>query len=264
MKKILLIVLTLISFLSCSRNFSNNSEEYNAIQKSESYFQKAMVSEIEEEKDEYFYRSASLLEELISTQKVDNGYIYYNAANSWMNSGNLGKAILNYRKAELRIPSNHIVRNNLSVARLSVENLIERKDQNALLKTLFFIHYDISFGTRVHILVSLVFIIFSSASIRLFKKKKYLRNIQIIGLFCLLCFSISVFIDILKPHEGVIIYKEVTARKGDSDGYENSFTQDLTEGVEFIVISERNQWFYIELSDGNTCWIPMDSAELIH
>lgn len=263
MKKITLILLSLFTFISCSENISRDSEEFKIIQKSEEYFQKALLLENDDESNEYFYRSASLLDELISSQKLDNGYIYYNAANSWMNSGNLGKAILNYRKAERRIPSNHMVRNNLSIARLSVENQIERNKDNALLKTLLFIHYDISLEIRVSLTIGLVAIFFSTASICLFKKKKYIKNILIVSALILLGFSISICIDILKPDEGIIIYKEVTARKGDSDGYERSFSQDLTEGVEFSIISERNQWYYIELTDGNTCWIPKESAELV-
>lgn len=263
MKKILLMILTVMLLISCSRRYSVESEEYAVAKQAEIYFQKAMASEKDEVRREYFYRSASLLEELITTGKLDNAYLYYNLANSWMNSGNTGRAILNYRKAEQRMPGNQMVKNNLSIARSSVESRIERTEVNALLRTIFFIHYDLSFNFRYLLMISFISIFITASATALFKKKKILKNIQLIAGIIILSFGISLFLDMGKPAEGVIVFKEVTARKGDSAGYESSFTENLTEGVEFSLISERNQWYYIELTDGNTCWIPGNSAELI-
>jgi SH3-like domain-containing protein len=62
---------------------------------------------------------------------------------------------------------------------------------------------------------------------------------------------------------GVIIDTVVTARKGNSEAYAQSFTEPLHAGTEFELIEKRDAWYYVRLADGRTCWIPAKSAELV-
>ena len=63
--------------------------------------------------------------------------------------------------------------------------------------------------------------------------------------------------------DGVIITEEVIARKGDGTAYQRSFVDPLHQGTEFKLLEERAGWYYIELADGRTGWIPDSSAELV-
>ena len=252
----------IILLCSCSHSSIPPVNDYPLLKESEQYFRKAISSK-EPDKSEFFIRSALSLEQAAKDYNLDNGYLYYNAGNGWFKSGNIGRAILNYRKALNRLPSNNNIKNNLELARSEVENHIERIEANPIVKTLFFIHYDLSFQMRVISMIVLLFLTIACASILLFKKHKIIRNVQYILSIILLIFCISILIDIGSKEQGVIISPEVIARKGDSEGYDSSFTRPLTEGVEFSLLNERNGWFFIELSDGRTCWIPSDTASLI-
>jgi len=64
--------------------------------------------------------------------------------------------------------------------------------------------------------------------------------------------------------EGVILAEEVVGRKGpDERGYAPSFSEPLTEGVEFTVVERRAGWLYVRLPDERTTWIPEDAAAVI-
>lgn len=262
MKKLILLMSILFLILSCTRQTEGKSRQYNRLEESEALFQKALTAN-EPERSELFFHSASILEEFINEEKIENGYIYYNAGNSWMNSGRIGKAILSYKKAAEILPNNKNIRNNLNYARSTVSYKIERGNNNPLIQTLFFIHYDLSFQNRFILLLCFIFIVFILASFLLFQKNKTLRNLLIIFSICSVLLTCSIVIDILAKTEGVITTEEVIARKGDSEGYEQSFTLPLTEGVEFRLLSKRNEWYFIKIADGRTCWIPEFSAELI-
>jgi len=261
MKKIILSIVLSLSMFSCTQQIEDNSSQYISLQESEELFQRALTVD-EPERSELFFQSASILEEFINEEKIENGYIYYNAGNSWINSGRIGKAILSYKKAAEILPNNKNIRNNLNYTRSKVLYKIDDKKNNPLIQTLFFVHYDLSFQNRFILLITLTFIVFSLASILLIKKNKILRNLLIIFSICTVFLGFSIVLDISAKTEGVVTTKEVIARKGDSEGYENSFTQPLTEGVEFRLLARRNEWYFIKIGDGRTCWIPEYSAEL--
>ena len=262
MKQIILFVFILFFILSCTQTKEINSELFLKLQESEKLFQKGLMTDDPLQKD-HFFRSASILEELISQDKIENGYIYYNAANGWMNSDHIGKAIISYKKALQLLPNNKNIRNNLELARSTVQYSIEKNGGNPLLETLFFVHYDLSFQMRFAFLIFLTFCIFTTASIYLFKKRLFFRNLIFLLSICGILLGTSIIVDLFEKTEGVITSQEIVSRKGDSEGYENSFSQPLTEGVEFKLLSERNGWYYIEITDGRTCWIPQYSAELL-
>lgn len=260
MKKLLLIVLLLPLFFSCGHSV-DDSEILSLISEAESLFKKALEKE-EPVKSEYFFRSAVLLEEAIERGEINNGYIFYNAGNSWMNIGETGKAVLNYKKALKRLPNNDLVKDNLAQARNSVTLEIEEDSINPLVRTIFFFHYDLSFRGRTIVLIALSFLVFSTATALLFFKRNYLRSLLYAFILFFTIFSVSLFAEMLKDTEGVVL-SETEGRKGDSAGYEKSFTTALSPGIEFTLLEERSEWIFIRLRDGRTCWIPEASAGFI-
>lgn len=258
-KKLTVSLILLFSLFSCTDKTFSIEEKYPDLSESENLFRQAFEKE-GNEKIELYSRSAMLLERAIEQQELDNGYIYYNLANAWFYAGELGKSIVNYKRAEKRLPFNSNVRNNLDFARLSVIDNTAAQEQNILIRALFFIHYDFSFQLRMIILICFMFIISLSAVLMLYKKKRYLKNIVLIISIFTLIFICSLIIESQEKREGVISAVEVIGRKGDSNGYDSSFTSPLHEGVEFTVLEERNGWLYIELGDKRQCWIPIEAA----
>ncbi len=61
----------------------------------------------------------------------------------------------------------------------------------------------------------------------------------------------------------VLSFLKNGTRKGPSLSYEAFYQQPLTEGVMFKLIEEQNNWWKIELENGDKVWIKNSTAELI-
>ena len=219
------------------------------------------------ELSESLYRQAAMRYESIVTKGgIQNGKLYYNTGNVYFRIKDIGRAILNYRRAQEYIPNDPNLRQNLSYARNFRKDKIEEKQETKVFKTLFFWHYDLS--TRIKIIVfSILFCaIWLIAGIRLFFKHSILGW----GLFGVVVLSMmiggSLIAESISLHReipGVIIDIEVIARKGNSQNYAPSFTEPLHAGTEFNLLEKRDNWFYIELPDSRTCWVPAKSVDLV-
>jgi len=259
--KILVAIFSII-FMSCTSERKSIEEKYPELVEAENLFQTAL-NKTDQEKAEYFERSAIVLEQFIEDNKIDNAYIFYNLGNSWFYADQLGKAIYNYKKAERRKPSNSNIMNNLSFARSFVIDTSESPQINPLIRTIFFLHFDLSFKSKFIILLILLFITITSLILLMYGIKKGIKNI-LFTVSLLIMFSVlSLTLDLLAKPEGVVTVPEIVARKGDSNGYESSFTSPLHEGIEFELISVRNGWYHIELCDGRQGWIPEYAAQII-
>ena len=60
--------------------------------------------------------------------------------------------------------------------------------------------------------------------------------------------------------DGVILDAEVTARKGNGLIFAPAFTHPLHEGTEVLKLEERSGWVYVQLSNGQNCWLPEQSV----
>ncbi|MFC2171820.1 tetratricopeptide repeat protein [Acidobacteriota bacterium] len=195
-----------------------------------------------------------------------NGKLYYNIGNTYFRLGDLGRAVLYYRRAEHYLSNDPNLHQNLGYARSRRQDRIEEKARTKVLKTLLFWHYDLSSKTR-----SVVFIIFFGgfwlgAALRIFLPRVPPRWILVLLSLVAVVFLSSLVADgWLARHnrEGVILAHEVTARKGDGDSYESAFNEPLHAGTEFLMIEERTGWYQIELHDGRRCWIPQSAAGLV-
>ncbi|RQW05928.1 MAG: hypothetical protein EH225_04075 [Calditrichaeota bacterium] len=261
MRKIIILLFTVLSAASCRSEKIDDSIHILLSEAEELYKKGLLLSG--HEREEAFLQSAFAYDEAMRKGNLENPFVFYNAANSYLLAGNTGEAVLYYRKAESKFPSSRQIRHNLSEARNSVPLKIERKETNHIIKTVFFFHYDFSAGIKFKILAFFVFLIFAGASFLLFRNINYLKTLLIILSFLAILFAGSLIIESMQPIEGVVI-QSVSGRKGDSEGYDKVFNEDLSPGVEFKVLENRSGWLYIKLTDGHTCWIPEESADLIN
>ena len=76
----------------------------------------------------------------------------------------------------------------------------------------------------------------------------------------------SLLVDSVAAHRrpvGVIVAEEVAARKGDGEIYETAFSTPLHAGTEIVLREDRGGWYFVEIPDGRTCWIPARSVEMV-
>ncbi|MBN1165421.1 MAG: hypothetical protein JXB45_12645, partial [Candidatus Krumholzibacteriota bacterium] len=267
---VLLICLTLAGGIVSSSRAGDLSDREIAdhLSQAEAFFREALQrdsSDPEAARD--LYQKALLhFERIVNQGGIRNGKLYYNIGNVYFRLGDPGRAILNYRRASLYIPNDSNLRQNLSFARDRRENRIEKKEREKVFKTLFFLHYDIPLRIRFLILLVTFALIWICAALRLLFRGAWPRVTLVVFSVLTVIFLASVVVERIgnsRRPAGVVVADSITARKGDAETFQPSFTEPLNSGVEFNVLEKRSDWWYIELEDGSRCWIPSHSGELV-
>ncbi|OQY04813.1 MAG: hypothetical protein B6I25_06435 [Planctomycetales bacterium 4572_13] len=214
------------------------------------------------------YQQAILgYQKIIQTGQIHNAKLYCNLANTYLLTGDLGRAILNYRRAQYLDSSNPDIHKNLNFARSKRMDRFTVATPKKILKRLFFWHYDFSIKTRLIVGGVCLSILCIWLMLRMWIVK-WPAVIPVCSVMALLLSGMiaSVVIEqhTLSTHRnGVIITEAVIARQGDSENYPESFSESLHAGTEFEVIEQRPAWLHIKLSSDQNTWIPAYSAELI-
>lgn len=223
------------------------------------------VSAPDQAKDLY-RKSAMRYERLIRDGGIHNGKIYYNLGNVYFRMKDIGRAIVNYRRAEHYMPTDPNLKQNLEYARKKRLDEIDEKQETKVLKTLFFWHYDLSTKTRVTAFGSCFTLLWIFSGIRIFTSKPIVTWGIVSAAALSLLLAGSLLAEEISLHEnrpGVIISHEIIARKGNSETYEPSFKEPLHSGTEFVLIEDRGSWYHIELTDARKCWVPSKNVALV-
>lgn len=212
------------------------------------------------------FREAADAFQSIVNAGIHNGKLYYNLGNARLRCGQLGRSIAAYRRAERLMPADSRLEENLRYARSLCRYDIPDRTERAVVRTLFFWHFDASL--RARFLVGLAaYVLFWLVLIgRTFVARVPRRYPAAVCLLIWVALAVSVGLDFkvsATGREGVISSEGVVVRKGDGEGYAPQFEQSLTDGVEFEVLEQRRDWLHIRLADGQEGWIPTAHAELI-
>lgn len=213
-----------------------------------------------------YLRAALRFERIAQDGEIHNGKLYYNTANAYFQSGDIGRAILNYRLAERLIPGDINLTQNLAHARQTRVDSFEDRQETKVLKTLLFWHYDLSPGIRLSILAIFSVLFWAGAASRLLRKNWAPRWLLAAAAGIALLFLASISVESYssgRETPGVILNEQVVARKGDADTYEPAFTEPLHAGTEFVLVEDRGDWVQAELSDGRRCWLPARAVGLV-
>jgi len=272
MKKIgfLIIIFNFFILLQVfSMESSINIDLYN---QGKNLFNQALDIKISDPKEARSLYEDSLQRFLQITEEVQNGKLYYNIGNIYFYLGDMGRAILSYRKAALLIPGDRNLKENLSAARAQRVDSLDEKESLRVLETIFFLYYNLSYSFK-SVLFGVAFALaWISAALLLFKGKYNLSLFRVIFASTIVFSAVtliilgSVLINTmeLKYHPGGVITADaIIARKGDGISYSPSYKEPLHSGLEFTLINERPGWYYIELSDDTRTWIPANAASLV-
>jgi tetratricopeptide (TPR) repeat protein len=206
-------------------------------------------------------------ERIINEGDIANAKLFYNLANAHLLRKDIGRAILNYRRAQLLDGSDANIKKNLAFARSRCLDKVNLQTEQKVLQTLFFWHYD--FPLRIRFLLACLSFAAVCVSLTVMvwrgRVSSFLAVFIVSGVL-VACFIGSVGLEMRNQHQkayGVIISPEVMARQGDGLNYPASFKESLHAGTEFRLLAERPGWFYIQLADDSEAWIPDDSAQEI-
>ena len=119
------------------------------------------------------FRSAAQRLESIAASGVANGRLEYNLGNCHLQAGDLGRAILHYRRAQRLIPGDPLLSDNLKVARSRCLTPIQPTRRSAFLHGVFFLHYDTSVGTRARAAILLYLATWVLLALRNFVRRRW-------------------------------------------------------------------------------------------
>ncbi len=240
---------------------------YALLQEANTAFQAANAANNPDAAKPLYDKAILLYEKIIDQGGIRNAKLYYNLANAYLLKEDLGRAILNYRRAEKLDASDLNIKKNLSFARSRRADRVETSTQRRVLETLFFWHYDFSLKTKA-LLACLFFGTLCAALtliVRLGRGSITFVTAVLSGVL-FLCLFTSLLIQARQEagtRYGVITAAEVVARQGDGPNYPPSFKDALHAGLEFELVEHRPGWLHIELADGADAWIPDDTAGLV-
>lgn len=215
-----------------------------------------------------FERAASIWQSIIDEHDIHNGALLYNIGNAHLLAGQLGPAILAYRKAELYLGGEHHLVSNLQQARRKVMTRIEAQPSAMLERTLLFWHDDWSTRTRLMLLTVLSGVAWLWGLARLNARfAAWPRWPGWASGAIALALAGSLMVEQMNAGEHIdgVVMQDVVGRKGPSEaGYEPSFTEPLAEGVEFTVAEDRQDWLLARLADGRETWLRRDAVGLVN
>jgi len=213
-----------------------------------------------------YAEAAKQYEYLVEEEGVRNGQLFYTLGNSWFMANDMGRAILNYRRAEQYLPNHTDLKHNLNAALELRTDLIPAKDPHPIAARLLSWHSETSSTLRGG-LFAFCWLIFWGAWFWMGRSPKKEARIATwaAGLLSLLLLTSLLAETFMKKRAqpGVILAREVLARKGDGTMYAPAFLEPLHSGTEFQCLEIRKAWWHIRLADGQTCWIPTHSAETV-
>ena len=271
MKIVLKIVLVLILLLAGVWNVCLGGElseaEINAqFKEANDLFSRGNAA-TGDEAVELYGESILRFERIINAGGVKNAGVYYNLGNAYLLKGDVGRAILNYRRSELLDDFNSDLQKNLAFARSRRVDQVEVATEKKVLQTLFFWHYD--FPVKVRFFLACLFFavgFFVLTAMVWFGRRGAMGAVCVFCGVVVICFVLSVAVESVgkaRVKSGVIVSESVIARTGDGRNYPKSFKDPLHAGTEFEVVKRQSGWFNIRLADDSEGWVPAGTAELI-
>ncbi|WP_111706945.1 SH3 domain-containing protein [Lutibacter citreus] len=245
MKKLVSIVVLLLSLVAYSQEVDKLFDEGNTFYKEENYTRAVGV-----------YLA-------IEEQGMVSDDLYFNIANCYYKMNKVAPAIYYYEKALKINPTNEDALNNLAFAKRMTIDVIEELPKTFLQRFSASIIQKFSFDTWAIIaviasfLASLLFLLyhFSSSS----KKKIFYFNTTIFSVLVLIVtvfFAYSNFKTVQKNRTAIIFSSKVEIKNAPSTSSDEVF--ELHEGTKVIVLDELDNWKKIKIADGKIGWIYAD------
>ena len=148
-----------------------------------------LVAHQPEEAKKLYRQVAMRYEKLLGEGGPQNGKLYYNAGNVYFRLGDIGRAIVNYRRALRYVPNDALLRQNLDYARRKRADRIEDRPQEKVLQTVLFWHYDFSAAVRSALFACCFIGVWLLAGIRLYTPVAPRWLVGILGGIALILFS---------------------------------------------------------------------------
>jgi tetratricopeptide (TPR) repeat protein len=238
------------------------------LEQGQALFSQAANSEQPEEARALYKRALDRFLAVLQEGGVRNSRLLYNIGNTYFLLGDLGRAVLYLRRAELLDPADRNLQHNLEFVRSQRADSLAPNQVSAAARTALFWHYLLPLPLKMYLFAAF----FAAACLLgawvLLSGPGRRRGVWLpaaAGALAVLLLTSLLAGEARRRtlRDGVILAEEVVARKGDGTAYQSSFVDPLHAGTEFRLLEVRAGWYRIRLSDGRTAWIPASAAQLV-
>ena len=209
-------------------------------------------------------RTAAVLEQVAAGEGRWNGHVLYNLGTAYHLAGDVGRAMLNYRRAQRLLRGFPDLESNLDVAMAQRRDKIEPGQREEILRALFFWHHLLSPAARRWIFAGSFLLLWPMLALSVFKRTGVATAIAGLAGLIAIVFGLSVGSDFMasaRKDHGVVIAQEVGAKTGPGASYAAAYEGGLHAGTELRVLEQEAGWFRVRLIDGSECWLPEGSFE---
>ena len=225
------------------------------------------------------FQSAATKYQLLVDSGIRNSKLYLDLGNAYLQSGQVGRAIANYTRAQQLDPANRQLAANLRLAetltataqppadkaittqiRYPVQQL--RSANHVLLGAI-----GVTSMKAVAVLASLLF--WGLLTVRILAASKLLstmptRRIAAIPLLFLLMSLASLWLESSKPQsnaDAIIVAGQTALHAADGDQFDEVFTFDAADGQRVQLLAERGDWAQVRTTHGHVGWMPKSDLE---
>lgn len=211
------------------------------------------------------YRQSAAGFEALVASGLRNAALEYNLGNAYFRAGDLGRAILHYRRALRFDPSDVRVQANLRYARQRVEPVISRSGRAQVAETLLFWHYHTSAQRRLFVGCGLAGIGWALLLGWLRWRRGVLAGA---GTVAVVLASIAVASVLYETREresrpAAVVLERQILRLGRGESADPAMKSPLGPGVEVQVRQRRGEWLEVQLANDVTGWLPASALEAI-
>lgn len=262
-----LVVLVLALVAPGRRAVADEAPPAEALRTASEAFASAAAREGVEARQDAFEQAARAFDAVAAAGHV-NGALEYNTGNAWFLAGDVGRAILHYRRALRLRPGDPEIEANLDTARGRRVDRIETASGDAVLDTVFFWHRRMSLPAKRT--TGLAVYALGFALLALVAWRRSLPRVAlaagIVALAAATALLVSAAVestDLAARQDAVVLADEMPLRKGDGFAYPPRYENPLHAGAEVRILEERGGWVRVALPNGSEGWLPVSAVERV-
>jgi tetratricopeptide (TPR) repeat protein len=200
-----------------------------------------------------YSQAAAMYEELIHSGHVSPA-LYFNAGNAWFKTGQIGRAIYDYRRAEQLAPRDPDIRANLEIARSKAGTSSAGLPGSRWTRWVGRLTLN-EWSVAASAAVAALFIVLTARQLSSAFGKSSGGLVCILaagGVFLLICLGLSIDQQWLEK-TSIVIEPEAVVRRGPLEESQSAFTAH--DGAEMVVLGRDGDWLQVTDAAHHVGWL---------